>query len=123
VGLLLCAYVFLLCSAVVPAEIATQWTSHHIPSTSIDVFGLSVHLHGGPYLKVAALLGMAATATFLSFAVVEERFAAALTDALLRDPADRFLVVALPYLFLRDAELAAADSNELGCQGRDESSS
>lgn len=100
VGILFSVYVYLLCSAVVPAGIAREWSTVDVPSTSVALLGISIHFHGGPYLSLAALLGLAATATFLSFALVEERFAKALTDALLRDPTDRFLVLALPYMSL-----------------------
>jgi hypothetical protein len=57
-------------------------------------------MHGGPFLSLAALMGLAATATFLSFALIEDRFAKALAGALLQDPTDRFLVLALPYVSL-----------------------
>jgi hypothetical protein len=89
VGLLLSLYIYLLCSTVVSADIASQWTESTVPSKEISLAGLSVRFHGGPFLQLSALLGIAATATFLSFALLEERFATALTDALLRDPIDR----------------------------------
>jgi hypothetical protein len=98
VCLLLTAYVYLLCSAVVPAGLAADWTGMAAPGTELHLLGATVTLHGGAFLNLAALLGLAATATFLSFALVEERFAKALTDALLREPTDRFLVLALPYV-------------------------
>jgi MFS family permease len=107
VGVLLGAYVFVLCTAVVPVSLVSEWTGSAVPSTSIDVFGASITISGGPYVKLAALLGLAATATFLSFAVVEERFATALTDALIRKPTDRLLVLALPYVALREQAVVA----------------
>jgi hypothetical protein len=110
VGLLLTAYIFALCSFVVPVSVASEWSQTTVPSTDVHAFGLDIVLHGGPYLKLAALFGLVATATFLAFAVVEERFATALTDALLREPIDRFLVLALPYLNLREQVLGAVSS-------------
>jgi hypothetical protein len=104
VGILLTAYIYALCSVVVPADTVHSWTRAVIPAT--EVFGVT--LHGGPYLQVASLLGIAATATFLSFALIEDRFAAALTNALLQDPADQFLVLALPYLALRESRISMA---------------
>jgi hypothetical protein len=100
VGALLTAYVYLLCSAVVPAGLASDWTGAVAPAVELHLLGGTVTLHGGAFLNLAALLGLAATATFLSFALVEERFAKALTDALLREPTDRFLALALPYVRL-----------------------
>lgn len=105
VGILFSAYIYLLCLAVVPIGIARNWSHAAVPSRNVDLLGISITFHGGPYLSLAALLGIAATATFLSFALVEERFANALTDALLRDPTDRFLVVALPYVNLWEAAI------------------
>jgi hypothetical protein len=100
VGVLFSAYIYVLCSAVVPGSLATEWTGTIAPSTEIHLLGLAVTLHGGAFLNLAALMGLAATATFLSFALIEERFAKALAGALLQDPTDRFLVLALPYVTL-----------------------
>jgi hypothetical protein len=49
---------------------------------------------------MAVLLGVFATAIFLAFALTEERIAAALTEALLREPVDHFLLLALPFVTL-----------------------
>jgi hypothetical protein len=94
------AYIYVLCSAVVPASLAAEWTGTIAPSTQIQLADLTVTLHGGAFLNLAALMGLAATATFLSFALIEERFAKALAGALLQDPTDRLLVLALPYVSL-----------------------
>lgn len=103
VGVLLTTYIYALCSMVVPADTVRAWTSEAgIPVTNV----LGVNIHGGPYLQVASLLGIAATATFLSFALIEDRFAAALTNALLRDPVDQLLLLALPYLALQDQAIS-----------------
>lgn len=113
VGILFSSYIYMLCLAVVPVGIARNWSHAAVPSSSVDLLGISITFHGGPYLSLAALLGLAATATFLSFALVEERFAKALTDALLRDPTDRFLVVALPYVNLWEAAIEAGRAARL----------
>lgn len=106
IGMLFSAYIYMLCLAVVPAGIAHNWSRVTVPAYGVDLLGISITFHGGPYLSLAALLGLAATATFLSFALVEERFANALTDALLRDPTDRFLTVALPYVSLWESTIS-----------------
>ena len=49
---------------------------------------------------MAILLGIFATAIFFAFTLTEERIAAAITEALLREPIDRFLVLALPFISL-----------------------
>lgn len=100
VTLLFSAYIYVLCSAVVPGSLAAEWTGAVAPATQAQLFGATVTLHGGAFLNLAALMGLAATATFLSFALIEERFAKALAGALLQVPTDRFLVLALPYISL-----------------------
>jgi hypothetical protein len=106
-GFLFTGYIYLLCSAVVPLRIAIAWSQASTPSTHLSILGVSWTLGGGPYVHLAVLLGLAATATFLSFALVEERFARELTDALLRDPTDRFLALALPYISLSEKAIEA----------------
>lgn len=93
--------------AVVPADLAERWTQSVVPSAHLHLLGAQVTLHGGPFLNLAALMGLAATATFLSFALIEDRFARALAGALLQDPIDRFLVLALPYAFLWERAIDA----------------
>jgi hypothetical protein len=107
VGLALALYIYALCATVVPIDVASAWIGAEIPSTEVQAFGAKLNLPGGAYLKLALLLGLAATATFLSFAMVEERFAVALTDALLREPSDKLLVLAIPYLGLREQAIEA----------------
>ena len=63
----------------------------------------------GGYFRLVAMLGILATAIFLAFALLEERFSTALGDALLRLPADRLLALALPYLALREERLTTLD--------------
>jgi hypothetical protein len=117
VGVLFSAYVYALCLAVVPLEIAADWSEATVSSHVVSAFGVQLTFHSGPYVALAVLLGLAATATFLSFALVEDRFATAMTDALLRDPTDRFLVLALPYVSLWEAAI------ELGRAARQVSAS
>jgi hypothetical protein len=76
----------------------------------VHILGVTAWFPGGIYIRVVVLLGVIATATFLAFAVLEERFSTALGDALLRLPADRMLGLALPYLALREERLASEDA-------------
>lgn len=109
---ILFSYIYLLTSAVIAGSLAERWSASTPPSTELHPLGISVTLHGGPYLTLAVLLGLVASATFLAFVLVEERFAAALTGALLRDPGERFLLLALPYLALREHQLSASVAPE-----------
>ncbi len=107
VGVLLFIYIYLLSSAVVAGPLAERWSGASLPSVHLDLVVTTITLYGGPYLKLAGLLGLVATATFLAFALVEERFASALTAGLLREPGEGFLVLALPYLALREHQLSS----------------
>jgi MFS family permease len=100
VAVLFTGYVYLLCAAVVPSDLAESWTGSAVPSAHVKFLGAEMTFHGGAFINLSALMGLAATATFLSFALIEERFAKALAGALLQDPTDRFLALGLPYVFL-----------------------
>jgi hypothetical protein len=111
VGLLLSAYIYALLTVLVSRHVAQAWTATEVPVRSIDIALTTLQLPGGVYLQVTALLGCLATATFLAFALLEERFAATLGDSLLKVPVDRLLVLALPYVAL--LELAIEEGGDL----------
>ncbi len=100
IGLLLMGYVYALLAATVPPDLAAGWTAAPVPDHKVSLLGLGVRLPGGTYVALAALLGIFATAIFLAFVVTEDRVAAAVTQSLLREPIDRFLVLALPFASL-----------------------
>ena len=104
---ILSAYFYLLATLALERSQVTSWSGvRSVPSTTI----LGMPLPGGPYLQVAALLGMAATAIFLAFALTEERFSEQLADALLHRPVDRCLVVAVPYVWLDESLFVESDA-------------
>lgn len=112
IGLLLTGYVYALLAATVPPDLAAGWTAAAVPQHKVSLSGLSLTLPGGAYIALAALLGVFATAIFLAFVVTEDRVAVALAEALLREPIDRFLVLALPFTSL--VEWALENGYELG---------
>lgn len=98
VGLLLAGYIYALLGVTVPGSVAAAWTGSAIEPFKVSLVGITVGLPGGTYVAVAFLLGIFATAIFLAFALTEERISAAVTEALLREPIDRFLLLAVPFI-------------------------
>lgn len=115
IGAVLTAYIYLLTVVTVPTSVAHVWLSHVVRLQRVHVL-FTLWLPFGPYLRVASMLGTVATATFLGFVMIDDRFAAALTDALLGAPVDRFLVLALPYVALAERNVARP-SHEPGVGG------
>jgi hypothetical protein len=111
VGLVLTAYLYVVLATIIDPRVANAWSRQHVPTSRLDVLHVVVWFPGGIYLHVVGVLGVLATATFLAFALLEERFSTALADALLRLPADRLLALALPYLALREERLASDDDD------------
>lgn len=100
IGLLLAAYIYALLAVTVPTGVAADWARSPIQSHEVSLAGIDLGLPGDVYVAMAVLLGVFATAIFLAFALTEERIAAALTEALLREPIDHFLLLALPFVSL-----------------------
>ena len=111
VGLLFTAYIYALLAVTVPSQLAVAWSTSKVLVHEYQFLGLEVRLQGRPYIPMAILLGVFATAIFLAFALTEERIAAAITEALLREPIDRFLVLALPFVALTEAQLQVSSDD------------
>lgn len=98
IALLLTGYIYVLLAVIVPRPVATTWANAEIGVR--EILGTGILAPGDAYIAMAVLLGIFATAIFLAFTVTEERVATALTEALLREPIDRFLLLALPFVSL-----------------------
>lgn len=109
IALLLASYIYALLAVTVPESVGAQWADTTIPQYDICLLIATISVPGGPYFWMATLLGIFATAIFLAFALTEERVASALTEALLRDPIERFLLVAVPFVTLIDRGLTNID--------------
>lgn len=105
IGFLLATYIYALLSVTVPTDVAAGWTRSPIHTREVSLVGIDLSFPGDAYVAMAVLLGVFATAIFLAFALTEERIAAALTEALLREPIDRFLLLALPFVSLLEWSL------------------
>lgn len=97
VGLFVSAYLYVIAAAAIPRGVAADWSQEGVPVERIEL-GLDVTLPGGPYIAVALMLGIAATAIFLALVLTDDRYADALSDALLHEPAHESLMLGLPYL-------------------------
>lgn len=100
IGLLLTAYIYALLAVTVPRDVAADWSQSRVESHEFNLMAFDLTVPGNVYVAMAILLGIFATAIFLAFTLTEERIAAAITEALLREPIDRFLVLALPFISL-----------------------
>jgi len=94
--------IYVLAWAAVPASLAAEWSGRGVPRAHVALLGLEVALPLGPYLTLAALLAIVATVGFLAFALTEDRHSAALSEALVSRPAERVLLLALPYVDLNE---------------------
>lgn len=99
--------IYVLAWGAVPASLAAEWSGRAVPRAELALLGVDVSLPLGPYLTVAALLAIVATAGFLAFALTEDRHSAALSEALLSRPAERVLLLALPYIALNEPKKRA----------------
>lgn len=125
VGVMLSLYIYALLAATVPSDLAAEWSQTSVPVHEVALLGLSVDLPGGPYVAIAVLLGIFATAIFLAFAVTEEAVATALTGTLLREPLDRFLLLAIPFArctewWIENKDQFGSDSAGDGDEGPDD---
>gem|GEM_PF-6324518 len=98
--LILTVYFYALAAVLFERSQIEAWTRDAIPVEAIHALGMHVTLPTGVYLQVAALLGVAATAVYLSMVLTEDRFSQAVADALLHRPTDRCLALAVPYVWL-----------------------
>ncbi len=102
-------YLYALIATIVRPDVVADWTGERVAIHKLNLFDIVVSLPAGPYFAVTALLASLAVATFLAFALIEERFSIALGDALLRLPADQLLALALPYLHLQEERIVDGD--------------
>jgi hypothetical protein len=101
------AYLFLLTWALVAVDVAEVWLDRSIPIETVAFPGMAVDVPTGPYVTIAALVGVIATAVLLAYVVTEESYSRELSAALLEDPIEDGLSVALPYQALREREPAS----------------
>ena len=113
IGAMLSLYIYVLAAVAIDRNLvgSEDWTNRDIETWSVPVLGLDAPL--GPYLLVAAFLGVVATAVFLAFALIEDRMSDAIADTIVHQPVQRCLLLAIPYIHLRTAgEHADREAND-----------
>jgi hypothetical protein len=106
VGFGLMVYMYALACVTVSTNLADSWIKP--VGTVHELHIWFVALPGDVYVRVAVLLGLVATAAFLSFAIIDDRLSTALREAWLEGPVDRFLVLAIPYVALDEKRLESS---------------
>jgi hypothetical protein len=94
------SFVYLLAWAAIPIATSAGWVGHPITTETVGLAGVDVVVPIGPYVSVAVLLALVATAAFLAFALTEDRYSTALSDLVLRQPAEACLRLSVPYVAL-----------------------
>jgi MFS family permease len=97
VGSIVLVYVYVLAWVAVPADVAKAWIVHGSAVAHVNLLVVHLVLPGGAYFRVSVLLSSIATAAFLGAAAFDDRVERPLTEAILGEPAARFLILALPY--------------------------
>ncbi|GAA0734652.1 hypothetical protein GCM10010199_54010 [Dactylosporangium roseum] len=90
--------IYLIAWAAVPRGLAEEWAKQSVSLGKVDIFGWIVAVPLGPYVAVASLLSTVACVGFLGFALTEDQYSDALWDAVVTNPAKRYLIWALPYV-------------------------
>lgn len=106
IGFGLMVYMYALACVTVPTSLADSWIKPVGTVRELHVW--FVALPGDVYVRVAVLLGLVATAAFLSFAIIDDRLSKELRKAWLEGPVDRFLVLAIPYVALDEKRLGSS---------------
>ena len=91
---LVAGYTYLLAWAAVTARTAAAYVGHRVRMYPLDLIG---ELPAGPFIHVAALFGLVATAVYLAFALTEDDYADALTESLVARPFEEILLLVVPY--------------------------
>jgi hypothetical protein len=99
---------YILAWAAVPLKVAAKWVCHAIPVEHVRLVGFDAALPVGAYIGIALLLAIVATAGFLAFALTEDRYSEALSDAVTHRPAEEGLLLALPYHAITDQSTSAS---------------
>jgi hypothetical protein len=109
VGVSLASFIFVLAWAAIPIAVSSDWAGVTVQTSTLAFAGLEVEMPTSPYVEVALLLAVVATAAFLAFALTEDHYSAVMSRVLVHDPARLWVLLAVPYLKAQgsDAEVEA----------------
>lgn len=89
------AFVYLLAWAAIPASTSARWIGHPVGMTEVSFAGTSFEMPIEPYVSVAVLLAVVATAALVAFALTEDQYSDALGEVLVSRPAERCVLLGL----------------------------
>jgi hypothetical protein len=90
-------FVYLLAWAAIPVSTSARWIGHPVDMTEVSFASISFELPIAPYLSVAALLAVVATAALVAFALTEDQYSEALGEVLVSRPAKRCVLLGLAF--------------------------
>lgn len=116
VGVSLASFIFVLAWAAIPIAVSSDWSGVNVQTTTLAFAGLEAEMPTSPYVEVAVLLAIVATAAFLAFALTEDHYSAVMSRVLVSDPARLWVLLAAPYLMAlgTDAEVEAYPDVHVG---------
>ena len=92
---------FLLAWALVDIRVAEKWLERPFPTELVHLPTGDLVIPTGPYVGMAALLSVLATAVLIAYVITEERYGEELSTNLVRQPLEQSLACALPYQAVR----------------------
>ncbi len=95
-------YMYVVAWTVIHGSTAERWLGDPVPYTHVIVLG---DLPTGPYVQVALLMGVLATAIFYAFVLTdEEKYVGTLSDLVIHAPLRRGVLLAMPYAWIREVD-------------------
>jgi hypothetical protein len=81
-----------------PVSLAADWSKAEVTFETLNIFWVDITVPVAPYVWVSTLLAIVACAGFFGFALTEDQHSDALWETVVQKPADKYLLMALPYL-------------------------
>jgi hypothetical protein len=91
------AFVYLLAWAAIPTSTSARWIGHSVEMTEVELASLAFEIPVAPYVSVAVLLSVVATAALIAFALTEDQYSDALSKVLISQPAERCVLLGLAF--------------------------
>jgi hypothetical protein len=107
IGAFFVVFIFSLSWAAIPTETSTRWIGREVSTETVGLPGWDFALPTFPYLSVSLLLAIVATAAVVAFALTEDRYSSAISEVLVRGPADRCVSIGAPYWMLKKRSVGA----------------
>ncbi|MER6753593.1 hypothetical protein ABT235_05355 [Micromonospora echinofusca] len=90
--------IYSLAWASMPTSLAADWSKVEVTFETLNIFWVDITVPVAPYVWVSTLLAIVACTGFFGFALTEDQHSDALWETVVQKPADKYLLMALPYL-------------------------